>query len=632
MVRIRRLLDGLSSAIALLGIAPVVAFLDRPLVAAVLLALLAGLWCDRQQRYFLPNRLAVPLALVSLLIYLPQLTRDDVATPLVHVLVGLLAIRLLQPKQARDYLQIFVLALILLAGSSLISLDAGFLAYLVLQIFAVTVGLVLLTVFVSQSDLRLTRRDLAKLLRVALLLPIGSLLLMVFFFLILPRTQHPLWNFLNPKEVARTGLAESVQPGSFARIAAVRNLAFRAEAPEMAPEDLYWRALVLNRPLGGQWVRLDPPEAAAGRLLGGRPVTVVIYPEPRNDTYLVTLDRPASLTGLRHQVASDQTYRSRRSIDQRLRYEVLARPGASQQVAVSFEPSFYLQVPPVSARVEALAAQLIVAAPEPAARLEALAELFRGRQLVYAEDDLPAGDDVIGQFLFDKRRGYCEFFASAYVTLARLAGIPARLVGGYLGGEYNPLGGYYLVTEDRAHVWVEVLTAERQWQRVDPSLWAINAAATLGARAGVRPHRLQLLIDSLNYHWVQAVVVFDLARQIEFLREAGRSVARLRKPQVDWRPLGLVVGGVVLFGVAGLCWRRRLPRPEERLLRRLRQRVRRRYGETAFPTSSGLTELAERLQSPACREFARIYQAAVFCDRRLGRTEVERLKALLRQI
>lgn len=632
MVKIRTLLDGLSSGIALLGIAPVFVFLDRPLAACALLALLAGVWCDRQSRFFLPNRLAIPVALAALAYYAPQMTREDVATPVVHLLVVLLAVRLLQPKQGREYLQIFVLALIILAGSSLINLEVSFIAYLVLLLFAVTIGLVMLTVHVTEPDLQLARHDLLRLLRVALLLPIASLLLMVLFFLILPRTQHPLWNFLNPKPVAQGGLSETVQPGSFARISAVRNLAFRAEAPEMAPEDLYWRALVLNRPQGEHWTRVEPPEASFGSLRGGRAVSLVIYPEPRNDPYLVTLDRPASLSGLRHQVAGDLTYRSRKRAEQRLRYAVVARPGAAQSVTAAFDPAFYLQVPEVSPRVEALAAQIVAEYADPAARREALAELFRSRQLVYAEDDLPGGEDVIGQFLFDKRRGYCEFFASAYVTLARLAGIPARLVGGYLGGEYNPLGGYYLVTEDRAHVWAEVLTEERQWQRIDPSQWAINAEVALRQRHSLVPGRLQLLLDSLNYHWVQAVVVFDLARQVEFLRDVRKGFGRIHRPQFGGQPFLAMTLLLLLFGGGGLWWRHRRLTIEARLLQQLRKRVRRRYGAEAFPDSSGLSELAVRLQSPACREFARIYQAAVFSGRRLSRIEIDQLKRVLRQI
>jgi len=158
-----------------------------------------------------------------------------------------------------------------------------------------------------------------------------------------------------------------------------------------------------------------------------------------------------------------------------------ASSGADLRISNRSARDFYLVVPErISARTAAAAAQVAASGPGSAERLAALATFFRDRRLVYAQDDLPGGIDPVDTFLFEKRRGYCEFFAAAYVTLARLAGLPARLVGGYYGGEYNALGGYYLVTDDTAHVWVEVLTDEGLWQRVDPSQWASNAGTVLG--------------------------------------------------------------------------------------------------------------------------------------------------------
>jgi hypothetical protein len=206
------------------------------------------------------------------------------------------------------------------------------------------------------------------------------------------------------------------------------------------------------------------------------------------------------------------------------------------------------------------------------------------------------------------------------------------LVGGYYGGEYNALGGYYLVTDDTAHVWVEVLTDEGLWQRVDPSQWASNAGTALGSAriAGLGP--LQQLTDTLNYHWVQAVVVFDLNQQLALWR-AARNTWR------DWRLAdlrhwgGLLVGtGVVAVGVALLVIRLRRPSRQTRLLAALHARARKRLGSEPALESLGLSELAERLDSAPCREFARIYQGAVFRDRALTAAEFRRLKVLLRGI
>lgn len=633
MVKIKKLLDLLASAVALCSMGPVLAYLDRPLLAIVLLAIPAGFWCDRRGHYPLPTWLATVVALGGMTLYAVQVTRAEVAIPVVHAMVILMVVRLLTPKQGRDYLQIFVLALFILAGSSLIHLEISFAFYLVLLVFGVTLGLVVLTVHVTDQKLTMTRPDLVKLIKIGLVLPALSLLLMMIFFVVLPRTQHPLWNFLNPSARAMAGLSETVQPGSFSQISMNQALAFRAEGPELAPEDRYWRALVLNQFKEGRWVRNEPPPEGSSRVEGPAAVIFRVYPEPRTDQYLVTLDRPLQVKGVRHAQSVDQVAVARHAIDHRFRYEVHGSPGAGLKIQGRVERDFYLQVPAaVSPRMREVAAGIRDAGSAGDVRIAALAEFFRNQELSYAQDDLPSGPGAIDEFLFAKKRGYCEFFASAYVTLARLAGIPARLVGGYFGGDYNLMGGYYLVGENAAHVWVEVLTDDNAWLRVDPSQWAINAATTLGARDRNQLSALRQLADSLNYRWVQAIVVFDLEQQLALFSDAGerlRSVRTMRAPEGWWK---LVIGALVAAVAVGGALLLRRSSPEARLLKQLRARLRKRYGEDVMLPGSGLGELGERLDSEACREFARIYYGAIFRDRRLTPLEVVQLKALLKRI
>jgi transglutaminase-like putative cysteine protease len=631
MVSIKRLLDILATAVALLGTVAVMPFLDMPVLALFLLALGGGAWCDRQGRYPLSGLMSTLLAVIGLLVYAVQITKVDVATPVVHALVLLLTVRLVSAKQGRDYLQIFVLAIFILAGSSLLSLELSFILYLVLLVFCVTLGLVLLTAFTTDTQVAMPRRDLFKLTRVSLIMPVVSLVLMLVFFLILPRTRHPLWNFLNPTQNAVVGLSETVSPGAYAQISAVKKLAFRAESDELSGEHLYWRALVLNQPRGTQWFRAAPPAERSARIEGASPVRMTIYPEPRTDRYLVTLDRPSMVSGLRYRQESDQVFKARAVIDHRIRFEIAAQPGAVLQVAEESR-DFYLTVPEViSERVRATAAQWVLDYPDRASRLVALERFFLERGLVYALEDLPGGPDPVDDFLFEKRRGYCEFFATAYTVLARLAGIPTRMVGGYYGGDYNDLGGYYTVFEDTAHVWAEVLDEDNRWVRVDPSQWAENAASSLRDRqSGIS--RWQQMTDAMNYFWIQAVVVFDFYQQLDFLRNTRNRLRTLQPRSLVMDGWPWVAGtGLVVVGTVFLLRRHRKPLAQ-RLLEEFRGRVRRRYGQETASEALGLTELAEKLENEACRDFARIYQGAVFRDRALRSDEVVRLKALLRRI
>ncbi len=633
MVRIKRLLDILSGVVALLCMGPILAYLDRPLLPVALLAIPLGFWCDRREHYPLPTWLATLVALAGMAFYAVQITRAEVAIPVVHAMVVLMIVRLLTPKEGRDYLQIFVLALFILAGSSLIHLGIGFALYLVLLVFGVILGLVLLTVYVTDKNMTMTRPDLKKLVKIGLILPAVSLLLMMAFFVVLPRTSHPLWNFLNPAAKGKVGLAETVQPGSFAQISTVKALAFRAEGPELAPRDRYWRALVLNQSEQGRWVRKKPPVEGNGQVEGPATVIFMIYPEPRTDRYLMTLDRPILVSGVRKEQTVDQMFVARSAINRRFRFEVRASPGASLRVAGKVDREFYLKPPEhVSPRIRQLATEIRNQSEDLSVRINTLADFFRNQELSYALDDLPSGPDAIDSFLFEKKRGYCEFFASAYITLARLAGIPSRLVGGYYGGDYNPLGGYYLVTEEAAHLWVEILTADNRWQRIDPSQWAINAETTLGMRDQGQLNALRQLADSLNYHWVQAVVVFDLQQQISIFREAGtrlRNLRSVRAPE-DWREItGAVLGGAILVVVVFSLRRKS---KEARLLEEFRRRLKKRYGYEVMLPGSGLVEIGEQLDNEECRQFARIYYGAIFRDRVLTMQEFTELKGLLKKI
>jgi hypothetical protein len=261
-----------------------------------------------------------------------------------------------------------------------------------------------------------------------------------------------------------------------------------------------------------------------------------------------------------------------------------------------------------------------------------MAEFFRNQQLSYAQDDLPGGVDPIDDFLFEKKRGYCEFFASAYVTLSRLIGVPARLVGGYLSGEYINFGGYYLVTEDTAHVWAEVLTDDHRWVRIDPSQWAVNAETSLNNRRGSSLSAVQQLIDSLNYRWTQSILLFDFFRQVDFLRETRDSLRKLSAPRMDYKYGYWLIGVVGLLAV-GVCMKQlRRHSPEQKLLRELHRRLRQKYGEELSFSASGLAELAERYDNEGCRQFAKIYQGAIFRDRPLTVAERERLKEVLKKI
>jgi hypothetical protein len=140
------------------------------------------------------------------------------------------------------------------------------------------------------------------------------------------------------------------------------------------------------------------------------------------------------------------------------------------------------------------------------------------------------------------------------------------------------------------------------------------------------------LVDSLNYYWVQAVVVFDLKQQITIFRDTRAKLRNLRSVQAP-KHLGKMVVALFLgMGLVVCAFALRRKPKEVRLLGELRKKLELRYGEGVFPPGSGLAEIAEQVDSDVCREFARIYYGAIFRDRSLTAQEFSQLKNLLKEI
>jgi hypothetical protein len=204
-------------------------------------------------------------------------------------------------------------------------------------------------------------------------------------------------------------------------------------------------------------------------------------------------------------------------------------------------------------------------------------------------------------------------------------------VGGYLGGEYNELGGYYLVSEEMAHVWVEFWLPGSGWRRLDPSSYANNAYQLWGAEHRTTLlQRLRLLADASDYYWNRAVVSYDLERQVQAAQSIGKHLQHFEFSGNLSRtlPYLLLFISVVL---GWFLWKRRslwCAAREVRILQRYYRRLEDDCGVRVEPGKAGIFELAEMSGSRQAQEFARIYGAAIYRDRRLSNEEYTRLQDL----
>jgi len=624
MVRIKSILTVLSVLVALIGYLPLQPYLDPSARWFFPAALAFGLY-QQKRGSFLPGRVLTPLSIILFLYFASAFSQQNMLQVTSDLLVVFLAIRMLGEKSGRNYLQVFALSLFCLAASSLYDLSALFLVYLLLLLLLLAVSLVILTFHSHDAEIALTRQELKKVLAVSGLLPVASVPILLFLFVLLPRTQYPLWDFLNRAGGASTGFSETVSPGGAASVTDVKTVVFRAICSKLPESRLYWRGIVLNGFKDNAWVRLPgPPETGAGSGQGPG-VHQEIYPEPSRTPYLLALNVPRQVSGVRHAESPDAVYKARNPLEKRSKYEALSTLSDAIRVNGGVDRDFYLKLPrTVSARMRAEGRRLARPGLSAGDKLGLLEQFFRAQSLAYATTGLPVGSDPLDDFLFVKKRGNCEFFASSSATLLRLAGVPARLVGGYRGGSYNDLGGYYLVTEDLAHVWVEAYVEGKGWLTLDPSAWS----AGFSRQDGVA-RTLRMYLDAVDFYWNKAVINYDLDKQIALVRGVGGTARGLRVPVGSLRRLMGLSLWLLLPGALVAFLLRRNGDREARVLRSFLRVAARRF-PAVCQEPRGLYEMAEKIADPQLREFVAIYGAALYGDRRLKDEELAKLKGIVR--
>jgi protein-glutamine gamma-glutamyltransferase len=303
----------------------------------------------------------------------------------------------------------------------------------------------------------------------------------------------------------------------------------------------------------------------------------------------------------------------------------------------------YLQLPSsLSPRVRELALRLTASAGTPTDRRDAIAAWLRQTYAYTLRVPRSApGMDPVESFLFETRAGHCEYFASAMTILLRAAGIPARYVNGYLGGEWNDIGQYVAVRDNRAHSWAEAYLPESGWLRVDAT-----PPMAINTHAG----RLRQLFDSLDFFWSRWVVGYDLSRQLDLAHRLGGRVGPGQPRVPDRRLPGWIVVLAALAAMAvaaSRIWPYRAPTtgpartpgprggaPVQRLYRRTLARlaragIPRRRSETPREYASRIASLDAGLSGgDALAELTELYTAARFGERPVDR---EVLRALARR-
>jgi transglutaminase-like putative cysteine protease len=518
----------------------------------------------------------------------------------VTLIVALLALKTLELRARRDAFVIFFLGFFTMLTNFFFSQSLATAAAMLLALLGLLTALV-------NAHMPVGRPPLAQAARTAATMALLGAPIMAVLFMLFPRLA-PLWGIPSDAMSGRSGLSASMQVGNLASLALDETIAMRVRFEGDAPpqRDLYFRGPVLSTFDGREWRPLQPrlgsrfspviPGSAQLEVLGA-PVRYEVTMEPNNRPWIIVLDAAAKrpdVPGFDSAMTSELQWVANRPVTDLLRYRAESHPvfrhGPRNSVAAVLPQ--YTELPAgFNPRTVALAAEIrsdpkLLGAGS-AALVQAVIDRLRTGNYQYTLDPGVYGEHTADEFWFDRREGFCEHIASAFVVLMRAMDIPARVVTGYQGGERNALDGFWVVRQSDAHAWTEVWLAGRGWVRVDPT--SAVAPGRTGSFQRLQPPRgviatalgtvtpnlsanLRAAWDALNNGWNQWVLNYTQSKQLDLLKNLGFA-------SPSWEDLAFVLLGLLVLtalgGAALTLWDRREHDPWLRLLAHTRKRLHR---------------------------------------------------------
>lgn len=500
------------------------------------------------------------VGLITTALASPSLNGRDGGVGLLVVMLGL---KLVEMRTQRDQVILSLLGYFVVVTQFLYVRDLGLTLYLGLVVWALT------TLLMHSQRANRDRISLGDLGGSGLIL-LQSLPVMAVLFLLFPRLEAPLWSFGTDDSVALTGLTDRLEPGSISRLVASGAIAFRVEAqgPMPPPDERYFRGPVFWSTNGRSWWEAPEGLSALPTSTQTQGIHQLVTMEPNGERWLPALDTPiaappgAALTADREVLANEP-------VRSRLTYEVISTIGHSDEILDRRRRRLALQVPAdLSTRVRRLAASWRTDSATGRDIIGHALAYFRTQPFVYTLSPPRLGEHPTDRFLFESRSGFCEHYATSFTLLMRLAGLPARVVTGYQGGEINPRGGYLILRQSDAHAWSEVWLNREGWVRVDPTAAVAPQRietpidAELSRQTGnvrfavprLGPFRdlarqLRWSLDSLAIRWHYWVVGYSRARQARLLGSAGLGLLRGPAQAASAIILAMLVVGVIGFAL-----------------------------------------------------------------------------------
>ena len=539
----RRPLLWLAAAL-LFTLPPMFGSLVRWVPCVFLLALAMKFWMEPRGYRLRFATLKLMLAAIGLFAIFASYGTLKGVEPGISLLVVLVSLKVLEAHTAREFQVMVLMGWVLCLCGFFLSQDFV-IALSLLTAFALL--LVALIQFYRGSSPGAFWPPLATTFKIL----VQAAPLVVLLFVLFPRINTGLRVDFRANRLASSGFSDRLSPGSIAALANSSEIAFRAEFPGSTatpPGSMYWRGAVMWHCDGLEWRAPYVPVSvsrSARQLPRGNTIRQRITLAPHGARWMFALDRPFDVPPGAILARGDYLW-SVQTIRKARRYEVVSSLGTVGKELTPGERREGLELPPsISPAVRELAQSWTTQNSNPRAIVNSALQFFQARGFRYSLTPGEYKSNDLEQFLFRRRVGFCEHYAASFATLMRLAGVPARVVVGYLGGEYNDLGHFFLVRQADTHAWCEVWLPESGWTRVDPTTAVAPGRASLdftsfletrGVSGQMQSPRsafftqlarsalftnARLALETLSYEWDTRVLAFDADVQEVLLDSMG---------------------------------------------------------------------------------------------------------------
>ncbi len=465
--------------------------------------------------------------------------------PGVSVLVVLMSLKILEAHTAREFQVMVMIAWMLCLCGFFLSQDFAIALCLLAAFALLLVALIQFHGGSSSESFWSPVSATCKLLAQAAPL-------VVLLFLLFPRINTAFRFEIRDLRSAASGFSDRLSPGSIASLTNSSDIAFRAEFPDRKtrpPGPMYWRGIVMWHCEGMEWRAPYAPASSSDSSTqspGDKAIRQRITIAPHGARWMFALDRPFEVPP-KAMLARGNYLWSVQPIRKARRYEVISSLEVTGKELQPRERKEALELPTsISPAVRDLAQSWIARnSKNPRATVNSALQFFRTQRFRYSLSPGEYKKNDLDEFLFHRRVGFCEHYATSFATLMRLAGTPARVVVGYLGGEYNDLGRFFLVRQADTHAWCEVWLPDSGWTRVDPTSAVAPGRASLDLNSFLERRiasgemetrrsafvtqltrsaiftNIRLAWEALNYEWDARVLGFDADTQESLLASVG---------------------------------------------------------------------------------------------------------------